>query len=79
MIQKHLYNIHIIWMMFAIILMIRIHIEKEIIVFDDVIADIMTDKKFQGIIKELFIRCQKLNISLVFTTQSYSSVPKEVT
>ena len=59
--------------------MIRIHIEKEIIVFDDVIADIMTDKKFQGIIKELFIRCQKLNISLVFTTQSYSSVPKEVT
>ena len=79
MIQKHLCNIHIIWMMFAIILMIRIHIEKEIIVFDDVIADIMTDKKFQGIIKELFIRCQKLNISLVFTTQSYSSVPKEVT
>ena len=59
--------------------MIRIHIEKEIIVFDDVIADIMTDKKFQGIIKELFIRCQKLNISLAFTTQSYSSVPKEVT
>ena len=59
--------------------MIRIHIEKKIIVFDDVIADIMTDKRFQGIIKELFIRCQKLNISLVFTTQSYSSVPKEVT
>ena len=79
MIQKHLYNIHIIWMMFAIILMIRIHIEKKIIVFDDVIADIMTDKRFQGIIKELFIRCQKLNISLAFTTQSYSSVPKEVT
>ena len=66
-------------MMFAIILMIRIHIEKKIIVFDDVIADIMTDKRFQGIIKELFIRCQKLNISLAFTTQSYSSVPKEVT
>ena len=43
------------------------------------IADIMTDKKFQAIIKELFIRCQKLNIYLVFTTQSYSSVPKEVT
>ena len=59
--------------------MIRIHIEKKIIVFDDVIADIMTDKRFQGIIKELFIRCQKLNISLAFTTQSYSSVPKEVT
>ena len=55
-------------MMFAIILMIRIHIEKEIIVFDDVIADIMTDKKFQGIIKELFIRCQKLNISCIYHT-----------
>ena len=33
---------------------------------------------FQAIIKELFIRCRKLNISLVFITQSYFSVPKEV-
>ena len=32
---------------------------------DDMIADIMTDKKFQSIIKELFIRCRKINISLV--------------
>ena len=38
----------------------------------------MTNKKSQAIIKELFIRCRKLNISLVFTTQSYFSVPKEV-
>ena len=38
----------------------------------------MTNKKFQAIIKELFIRCRKLNISLVFITQSYSSVSKEV-
>ena len=37
------------------------------------IADIMTSKKFQGIINELFIRCRKLNISL----QSYFSVPKD--
>ena len=36
----------------------------------DVIADIMTNKKFQAIIKELFIRCRKLNISLVFIIQS---------
>ena len=51
---------------------------KILIVFDDMIADIMTSKKFQAIIKELFIRCRKLNISLVFITQSYFSVPKNV-
>ena len=51
---------------------------KILIVFDDMIADIMTNKKFQVIIKELFIRCRKLNISLVFITQSYFSVPKDV-
>ena len=39
-----------------------------LIVFDNMIADIMTSKKFQAIIKELFIRCRKLNISLVFIT-----------
>ena len=41
---------------------------KILIVFDDMIADIMTNKKFQSIIKELFIRCRKINISLVFIT-----------
>ena len=51
---------------------------KILIVFDDMIADIMTNKRFQTIIKELFIRCSKLNISLVFNTQSYFSVPKDV-
>ena len=51
---------------------------KILIVFDDMIADIMTNTKFQAIIKELFIRCGKLNISLVFMTQSYFSVPKDV-
>ena len=49
---------------------------KMLIVFDDMIADIMTNKKFQATIKELFIRCRKLNISLIFITQSYFSVPK---
>ena len=44
----------------------------------DMIADIMTNKKFQSIIRELFIRCRKINISLVFITQSYFSVPKVV-
>ena len=41
------------------------------------IADIMTNKKFQAIINELFIRYRKLNTSLVFITQSYFSVPKD--
>ena len=36
------------------------------------------NKKFQAIIKELFIRCRKLNISLAFITQSNFSVPKDV-
>ena len=49
-----------------------------LIVFDDMIADIMTNIKFQAIIKEFFFRCRKLNISLVFITQSYFSVPKDV-
>ena len=51
---------------------------KILIVFDDMIADIMTNKKFQAIIKELFVRCRKINISLVFITQSFFSVPKDV-
>ena len=49
-----------------------------LIVFDVMIADIMANKKFQAIIKELFIRCRKLNISLNFITQYYFSVSKEV-
>ena len=51
---------------------------KILIIFDGMITDIMTNKKFQSIIKELFIRCRKLNISLVFITQYYFSVPKDV-
>ena len=51
---------------------------KILTVFDDMIADIMTNKTFQAIIKELFSRCIKLNIFLVFITQSYFSVPKDV-
>ena len=51
---------------------------KILIVFDDMIADIMTNKKFQSIVKELFIRCRKLNISLVFVAQSYFYVSKDV-
>ena len=50
---------------------------KTLIVFDDMIADVMTRKKFQAIIKELFIRCRKLNTSLVFITKSYFSVSED--
>ena len=39
---------------------------------------LLDDKKFQSIIKELFIRYKKVNVSLVFITQSYTSVPKDV-
>ena len=49
-----------------------------LIVFDYMIADVMTNKLFKAIIKELFIRCRKLNIPLVFITQSYFRVPKDV-
>ena len=52
--------------------------KKILIVSDDMIADIMTNKIFQAIIKELFIRCRKLNVFLAFITQSYFSVPKDV-
>ena len=41
-------------------------------------SHVMSDKKAQQILKELFIRCIKLNISLCFLTQSYFSIPKDV-
>ena len=41
---------------------------KTLTIFDDMIAHIMTNKRNQAIIKELFIRCKKLNISLLFIT-----------
>ena len=51
---------------------------KILIVFDDMSADMMNNKKLNSIVLELFIRGRKLNISLVFITQSYSKVPKDV-
>ena len=50
---------------------------KILIAFDDMIVGIMTNKKLKATIKELFIRCRKLNVSLFFI-QSYFSVPKDV-
>ena len=51
---------------------------KILIVFDDMIADMIHNKKLNSIVTELFIRGRKLNISLVFIIQSYFKVPKDV-
>ena len=51
---------------------------KVLIVFDDMIADMIDNKKLNPVVTELFIRGRKLNISFVFITQSYFKVPKEV-
>ena len=51
--------------------------KKVLIIFDDMIVDIMRSEKFKAIVKELFIRCRKLNISIVFITQSCFRTPKD--
>ena len=51
---------------------------KIVIVFDDMIADMINNKILNSIVTELFIRGRKINISLVFITQSYFKVPKDV-
>ena len=78
MILKLLLNAKMIWMIFIK------NIEeynpnkkcKLIIIFDDMIADMLSNKKLNPVVTELFIRIRKLNISLVFITQSYFAVPK---
>ena len=51
---------------------------KVLIVFDDMIADMINNKNLNPILTELFIRDRKLNISIFFITQSYFKVPKDV-
>ena len=51
---------------------------KILIVFDDMIADMINNKKLNPVVTEFFIRGRKLNISIVFITQSYFKVPKDV-
>ena len=51
---------------------------KILIVFDDMIADMINNKKLNSVVTELFIRGKNLNISLIFITQSYFKVPKDV-
>ena len=50
---------------------IRKKTRKIIIVFNDMIADMINNKKVNPVVTELFIRGRKLNISIVFITQSY--------
>ena len=51
---------------------------KILIVFDDMIADMINNKKLNSIVTELFLRGRKLNIFLAFITQSYFKVRKDV-
>ena len=51
---------------------------KILIAFDDMIADMFSNKKLNPMVTELFIRGRKLNISLVFITQFYFAVPKNI-
>ena len=51
---------------------------KVLIVFDDMIADMINNKKLNPVVTELFIRGRKLNISIAFIIQSYFKVPKDV-
>ena len=51
---------------------------KILIVFDDMIADMINNKRLNPIVTELFIRGRKLGVSIVFMTQSYFKVPKDV-
>ena len=76
----HLLSIHEQWVISSKTLKITTKKRKRkvLIVFDDMISHVMSNKKAQQVLKELFIRCRKLNISLCFLTQSYFSVPKDV-
>ena len=70
-----------IWTIFIKILKNTIQIKnlkKILIVFDDMIADMLSNKKLNPIVTELFIRGRKLNLFLAFNTESYFAVPKNI-
>ena len=79
MILKLLLNIQMIWIIFIKILKNAIkNNPKILIVFDDMITDVLSIKNLSPIVSELFMRGRKLNISLVFITQSFFAVPKSI-
>ena len=47
---------------------------KILIVFDDMIANIMSNKKFQSVVKEVFIRCRKLNNVRIFCSEKRKNI-----
>ena len=51
---------------------------QSIIVLNDMIADMISNKKLNPIVSELFVRGRKLNISILFIMQSYFKIPKEI-
>ena len=51
---------------------------RKLIIFDDMIADMISNKKLNPVVTESFIRDRKLNIYLVFITKSYFAVPKKL-
>ena len=72
-------NIQIIQIIFIKTLKNTIQIRNKILlVFDDLIADMLNNKKLNPIVTELFIRGRNLNIFLVFITQPYFTVPKNI-
>ena len=52
---------------------------KILTVFNDMIADMLTNEKLNPLVTELLIRGRKLKISLVFITQFYFLVSKNIT
>ena len=78
MILKLLLNIRMTWMIFIKILKNAIQLKKRkiLIALIVLIVGMFINKKLNQIVTELFIRSRKLNISLVFITQSYFTVPK---
>ena len=64
--------------MMTLMIIMKKRERKLLIVSDKMVSHVMSNKKAQQILKELFIRCRKLNVSLCFLTQSYFSLPKDV-
>ena len=79
MIQKLLLNTQMIWTIFIKVLKNKIQTKKKILItFDDMIVDMLSNKKLNPIVTELVIRGRKLNISLVFMTKFYFAVPRSI-
>ena len=56
----------------------KCNFKKKLIVFDDMIGDMLSKKNFNPIVTELFIRCRKLNIYLIFIMKPYFAIPKNI-